>query len=133
MSTLQTTPTDPRFAVVVNGNAKGVNRRVISSLDRALHRDDLFLSRRPEDSAGIVRTVVDRGYGTVLTGGGDGTFTLLVTQFLEEVSRQIMSELTQQKRQEVQQQLIKQLMDKYNVIIHTSKFGVTEEQDSDKD
>lgn len=88
MSTLQTTPTDPRFAVVVNGNAKGVNRRVISSLDRALHRDDLFLSRRPEDSAGIVRTVVDRGYGTVLTGGGDGTFTLLVTQFLEEVSRQ---------------------------------------------
>ena len=88
MSTLQIDPTDPRFAVVVNGNAKGVNRRVISSLDRALHTDDLFLSRRPEDSPRIVRTVVDRGYGTVLTGGGDGTFTFLVTEFLKEAERQ---------------------------------------------
>ncbi len=34
-----------------------------------------------------------------------------------------MSELTQQKQQDVQQELIKRLMDKYNVIVHTSKFG----------
>ncbi len=80
--------TEQSFAVVVNGNAKGVNRRVISSLDRVLGKDDLFLSKHPEDSARIVRTVVDRGYGTVLSGGGDGTFTLLVTQFLKEVERQ---------------------------------------------
>lgn len=80
--------TEPRFAVVVNGNAKGVNSRVISSLDSVLRTDDLFLSHRPEDSPRIVRTVVDRGYGTVLTGGGDGTFTCLVTQFLQESERQ---------------------------------------------
>ncbi|MFH1615411.1 MAG: hypothetical protein ABIG61_10075 [Planctomycetota bacterium] len=39
-----------------------------------------------------------------------------------EVREQVMSELVGQKTRDIQQQLIKQLMDKYNVIIHTSAF-----------
>jgi hypothetical protein len=38
----------------------------------------------------------------------------------DEVREQVMSELAGQKTRDVQQQLIKRLMDKYNVIIHSS-------------
>ena len=65
-------PPRERIAVVVNGNAKSVNDEVISTLDQILMGGDLFVSHRLEDSRDIARTLVDRGYGTVLTGGGDG-------------------------------------------------------------
>ena len=42
---------------------------------------------------------------------------------LDEVSQQVISMLANQKRQDVQSSYIKQMMDKYNVIIHTSAFG----------
>lgn len=69
-----------RIAVVVNGNAKSVTEEVIATLDQILAGGDLFVSRRIEESADIARTIVERGYGTVLTGGGDGTFTVMVTE-----------------------------------------------------
>src|SRR3954451_20093286 len=68
-----------RIAVVVNGNAKSVTVEVIEALDEILDSGDLFVSRRVEESEAIARTLVDRGYGTILTGGGDGTFTVAVT------------------------------------------------------
>jgi len=40
----------------------------------------------------------------------------------DEVRQQITSELAGQKSQDIEQQLVKQLMDKYNVVIHTSVF-----------
>lgn len=48
----------------------------------------------------------------------------------DEVRQQVMSELLDQKRRDVQQEYIKQIMDEYNVIIHTSVLtppGETEE------
>src|SRR4026209_551153 len=72
-------PDAPRIAVVVNGNAKSVTTEVIETLDQILDSGDLFVSRRVEESEHIARTLVDRGYGTILTGGGDGTFTSVVT------------------------------------------------------
>src|SRR5947209_2618615 len=72
-------PRDGRIAVVVNGNAKSVTAEVIETLDQILEGGDLFVSRRVEESEAIARTLVDRGYGTILTGGGDGTFTVVVT------------------------------------------------------
>ncbi len=76
-----------RFAVVVNGNAKSVSDEVIETLDSILDKGDLFVSRRIEDSEAIARTLVDRGYGTILTGGGDGTFTVVVTAVVREAER----------------------------------------------
>ena len=78
----------PRIAVVVNGNARSVNQEVISTLDQILSGGDLFVSRRLEDASEIARTLVARGYGTVLTGGGDGTFTLMVTEVIREARLQ---------------------------------------------
>jgi diacylglycerol kinase family enzyme len=68
-----------RIAVIVNGNAKSVTEEVLSTLDEILEAGDLFVSRSVEEGREIAKTVVDRGYGTVLTGGGDGTFTSVVS------------------------------------------------------
>lgn len=76
-----------RVAVVVNGNAKSVSAEVIETLDQILDSGDLFVSRRVEDSEAIARAIVDRGYGTILTGGGDGTFTVVVTAVVREAQR----------------------------------------------
>jgi diacylglycerol kinase family enzyme len=80
-------PRGGRIAVVVNGNAKSVTAEVIETLDQILDSGDLFVSRRVEESEAIARTLVDRGYGTILTGGGDGTFTVVVTAVVNEARR----------------------------------------------
>lgn len=80
-------PKTGRIAVVVNGNAKSVTAEVIEQLDQILDSGDLFVSRRVEESEAIARTLVDRGYGTILTGGGDGTFTVVVTAVVNEARR----------------------------------------------
>jgi hypothetical protein len=80
-------PLDDRIAVVVNGNAKSVTAEVIETLDQILDSGDLFVSRHVEESEGIARTLVDRGYGTILTGGGDGTFTVVVTAVVKEARK----------------------------------------------
>jgi diacylglycerol kinase family enzyme len=77
-------PASQRVAVVVNGNAKSVTLDVISTLDQILLGGDLFVSRSLEEGRDIARTLVARGYGTVLTGGGDGTFTVMVTHVVGE-------------------------------------------------
>src|SRR6185369_6431037 len=76
-----------RVAVVVNGRAKNVTAEVISTLDRILEGSDLFVSRRIEDAREIAQTLVHRGYDTVLTGGGDGTFTVMVTEVVREARK----------------------------------------------
>lgn len=73
----------PRIAVVVNGNAKSVTEEVISTIDRILRGGDLFVSRHISEAPRIARTIVDGNYDTVLTGGGDGTFTVTVTEVIK--------------------------------------------------
>lgn len=81
-------PASDRIAVVVNGNARSVTTEVISTLDQILLGGDLFVSRRLEEGPELARTIINRGYGTVLTGGGDGTFTAVVTDVVHEARRQ---------------------------------------------
>lgn len=76
-----------RIAVVVNGNAQSVSDEVISTLDQILDAGDLYISRRIEDADAIVTNLLDRGYDTILTGGGDGTFTVVVTSVVREAER----------------------------------------------
>jgi diacylglycerol kinase family enzyme len=81
-------PPNDRIAVVINGNAKRVNDEVIDTLDQILSAGELFVSRRVEEGRYIARTLVERGYGTVLLGGGDGTFTVMVSDIVREARRQ---------------------------------------------
>jgi diacylglycerol kinase family enzyme len=76
-------PASERVAVVVNGNAKNVTEQVIETLDQILLGGDLFVSRRIEEGVQIAATIASRGYGTVLTGGGDGTFTVMVSEVIK--------------------------------------------------
>jgi diacylglycerol kinase family enzyme len=79
--------TGARVAVVVNGNAKSVSHEVIATLDQILDGGDLFVSRRISEVEAIARSLLDRGYDTILTGGGDGTFTIVVTAVVREARR----------------------------------------------
>jgi parvulin-like peptidyl-prolyl isomerase len=49
---------------------------------------------------------------------------------LDEVSQQVISMLANQKRQDVQSSYLEQMMDKYNVIIHTSAMGTAGQTES---
>lgn len=69
-----------RVAVVVNGNARQVTKDLVEVLDQIVRSGDLFVSRDLSEADRIARTVVERGYRTVLTGGGDGTFVQMVTR-----------------------------------------------------
>ncbi len=76
-----------RVAVVVNGRAKSVNAEVISTLDQILQGGDLFVSRSLDEADDIAEVLVARRYGTVLTGGGDGTFSVMVTKVFHAAQR----------------------------------------------
>ena len=76
-----------RVAVVVNGNAKRVTDDLVDILDQIVQSGDLFVSRSIEEGDEIARTIVRRGYPTVLTAGGDGTFVQMVTKITAEAGR----------------------------------------------
>lgn len=56
-------------------------------LGEILRGTDLFVSHSLEQAREIAEAVVERGYGTVLTGGGDGTFTVVVTEVVKVADR----------------------------------------------
>lgn len=74
---------EPRVAVLLNANAKRVSRKVHRALRHVVPDDDLFLSRTVDEAREIARTVIERSYRTVFTGGGDGTFVSFVTEILD--------------------------------------------------
>ncbi|MFI5306580.1 MAG: diacylglycerol/lipid kinase family protein [Polyangiales bacterium] len=79
-----------RVAVVVNGRAKQVTEELVETLDQIVQSGDLFVSRSLEEGKEIARIIVERGYPTVLTGGGDGTFVQMVSwivQVADELGR----------------------------------------------
>ena len=71
-----------RVAVIVNGRARQVTRDLVQVLDQIVQSGDLFVSRDLEEADRIAHTIVERGYHTVLTGGGDGTFVQMVTRIV---------------------------------------------------
>jgi diacylglycerol kinase family enzyme len=75
------------FAVLLNGNARQVDAATRRKLAAVVPPDDLFLSRSMEEAQGIADTVISRGYDTVFTGGGDGTFVGWVNQILDRAER----------------------------------------------
>lgn len=76
---------ETKVAVLLNANAKRVSNRVHRALSHVVPEDDLFFSRTALEARSIARTVVDRRYRTVFTGGGDGTFVSFVTEILSHL------------------------------------------------
>jgi len=71
------------IAVLLNANAKQVNTRLRADFSGLLPPENLFLTRNPAEADRIADAVVSRGFGTVFTGGGDGTFISWVNHFLD--------------------------------------------------
>ena len=74
-------------AVLLNANAKQVTPRVRHALSSVVAAEHLFFSRDAEEANAIADTVVTRRYGTVFTGGGDGTFVSWVNRILDASRR----------------------------------------------
>ena len=72
-----------RVAVLLNANARSVSERLKRELENFVPAGDLYYSRCFEDARTISRQVLARGYDTVLTGGGDGTFVGYVNCLFE--------------------------------------------------
>jgi len=70
-------------AVLLNANAKQVSPRVRAALSGLVPAESLFFSRDHDDAHRIADTVVSRGFDTVFTGGGDGTFVSWVNHILD--------------------------------------------------
>jgi diacylglycerol kinase family enzyme len=87
------THTDIRgLAVLLNGNAKRVTDRTRASFSGLLPDENLFYSSNLRDSRAIARRVVDGRYHTVLTGGGDGTFSTFVTHMYTYMQQEGISD-----------------------------------------
>jgi diacylglycerol kinase family enzyme len=80
-------PRGPEVAVLLNANAKAVNAQVRRALSLVVPDEHLFLSKSHEEATAIAEEVVSRRYGTVFTGGGDGTFVGWVNRILESAER----------------------------------------------
>jgi len=76
-----------RVAVLLNANAGAVSDALRRELENFVPPEDVFYSRTLDDARAIARTVLERGYSTVLTGGGDGTFVGYVNCLFEEAAR----------------------------------------------
>jgi diacylglycerol kinase family enzyme len=74
-------------AVLLNANAKAVNADVRRALAHVVPEKHLFFSTTHEEASAIAEEVVARRYGTVFTGGGDGTFVGWVNRIVESAER----------------------------------------------
>jgi len=77
----------PRTAVVVNTNAQRVGPRLISKFRTLVPERDLYITTSEEEAKAIVDQLVDAKYDRILTGGGDGTFSLVVDAVLKRAHR----------------------------------------------
>jgi diacylglycerol kinase family enzyme len=62
-----------RIAVMLNRNAQRVTPQLVSWMRAWLPADDLFVSGSLEEARAAAAAVVERGYGALCVGGGDGT------------------------------------------------------------
>lgn len=78
---------DQKVAVLLNANAKSVNDSLRREIGRFVPTEDVYYSRSLDEARSIVGTVLDRGYSTLLTGGGDGTFVGYVNEVRSALDR----------------------------------------------
>lgn len=66
-------------AVVVSLNARGVSTSTIETAKSLIPPDDVFVTADLEEAATAARSIVARGYSTVVSCGGDGTLAAAIS------------------------------------------------------
>ncbi len=84
---MQDTHSSHKVAVLLNANAKKVTSRVRTKIERLEASTDVFLSHSLEEADEILDTILDRGYTTLFTGGGDGTIVQTVRSLFHKTGR----------------------------------------------
>jgi diacylglycerol kinase family enzyme len=82
-------PDPSRIAVLINRNARRVTDDVVRGAERVVGSDHVFVSRSLDEAEAMSREIVQRGYGTIVCGGGDGTLSNavnLVYRYVEEAN-----------------------------------------------
>ena len=82
-------PDPARIAVLLNGHPATVTDRVARRLERVIGADHIFRSRSLDEAEAYAREMLQRGYGTIVCGGGDGTLARavnLVHRYVEEAN-----------------------------------------------
>ena len=68
--------------MILNGNAKRVTSRVRRRVEEVAPEADVFFTESLSQAEFVTRRVLDLGYDTVVTGGGDGTVTNTIGQIV---------------------------------------------------
>ncbi|MDR0965503.1 MAG: hypothetical protein LBM75_03190 [Myxococcales bacterium] len=76
-----------RLALLLNANAKRVNDKLRHRLSHVVPDGDLYFTRTFEEARAVAQRVVDEGYTTVFTGGGDGTFVGFFNEIMNVIQR----------------------------------------------
>src|SRR5262245_234424 len=91
LSRLPVAQPDPtRIAVLLNRNARRVSDGLARRMERIVGGDNFFYSKSLEEAESFAREIVQRGYGTVVCGGGDGTLCRsvnLIHRYVEEANQ----------------------------------------------
>ena len=80
-------PDPGRIAVLLNRNARRVTDRLAKRMERVVGSQHMYYSRSLDEAQELTREIVQRGYGTVVCGGGDGTLAQainLVRSYVDE-------------------------------------------------
>ena len=83
-------PDQRKIAVLLNRNARRVSDAVVKRVERIVGRDHVYYSRSLEEAEAFTREIVQKGYGTIVSGGGDGTLggTInMIHHYIEESNR----------------------------------------------
>lgn len=76
--------TDHNFAVLLNPNARRVSRGVYDRIHDLVDPGDVYVSEDEAMAPRVIEEIVRKGYGTIFTGGGDGTVTRLLNMLPED-------------------------------------------------
>jgi diacylglycerol kinase family enzyme len=90
-SLAEAVPLDPQHvAVMLNANARRVTNRVATQMAALVGKENLFHSHSLHEAEAFARQIVQRGYGTVVCGGGDGTLLTCynhIQRYIDEANR----------------------------------------------
>lgn len=84
-----------RSAFLLNANAKSVGGSVLRKLIEMVPTGDLYLSRSFKDSERYLRTILDKGYGHIFSGGGDGTLVNTISTLHQIADKERCSSIPQ--------------------------------------
>jgi diacylglycerol kinase family enzyme len=81
---------ETKVAVLLNRNARLVTDKLVRKIERLVGRDHVYYSRTLEEAEAFTREIIQKNYGTIACGGGDGTLTgtvNFVRKYINEANR----------------------------------------------